>query len=149
MREMDMKKKAICFTILFISLIGIGTIYKLVNKPYNKILNSNWDIEIPGNYTEIYGNSTESFLGDGERLHIFEYDNDVELEQCLDFTAKKSSGVEAYINAKLSSISVPVEYMPEFDGEYRYFVEKRDDLSKLYLVYFPEEKKLYIWEHIF
>ncbi|WP_238900410.1 hypothetical protein [Clostridium sp. YIM B02500] len=137
------------FLLITIILISIF-FYIQINKPYTEGIDRNWSIKLPNSYKEIYSKESEaSFHGDGERYHVFEYTNEEDINQSVDWENNKDKSVETEINKVLSTLNVPKENMPNFQSNYKYYTSKDKDSSKIYLIFFTDTKKLYVIEDIF
>jgi len=146
-------KKLMIFTIiilLVIVLIITVLFYGNINKPYIEIINLNWSIELPNSYKEIYSiDSGASFHGDGERYHIFEYDNKIDVEIPLNLESNKNIAIESAIEKVLNNLNVAQVNRPNFECEYKYYSKKMDDSSKIYLIFETNTKRLYVIEDIY
>lgn len=110
----------------------------------------NWSIKLPNSYKEIYSiDSGPSFHGDGERYNIFDYKNQEEVISPLQWEKSKNVMVESPVKRVISSLNVPKEYMPNFQEPYMYYSIKKKDSSIIYLIFFPDIKRLYIAEVLF
>ncbi|MGK0465893.1 hypothetical protein [Clostridium sp.] len=132
------------------------SIYLYVNKPYTEIINLNWSISLPEPCKEIYStDSGSSFNGDGERYSIFEYENIEDVNLSLKWDNNENEVVDLAIMKVLQSeimgfikvLSIPLDNMPNFKSQYRYFRKWKSDSSKLYLIFVPDTKLLYVIEH--
>lgn len=78
-------KKLLGFVLLLVVVI-VAFVYVKINKPYSDIINMNWSIKLSNSYKEIYSkDSGASFHGDGDRYHIFQYTNDNDIIQSLNW----------------------------------------------------------------
>ncbi len=137
------------FLLIVIILVSVF-LYIQINRPYTEIIDVNWSIKLPDSYKEIYSmESIASVHGDGERYHIFEYTKEEEISQSLNWESNKDKSVEAEIDKVLSGLNVPKENRPNFQSDYKYYIEKKDhDSSKLYIIFITGTKKLYVIEDI-
>jgi hypothetical protein len=118
--------------------------------PYTKIIHKNWSIKLPDSYKKIYSiDSGASFHGDGERYHIFQYTNENDIKQSLNWESNKDKSIEAEVDKVLSKLNVPKEHMPEFQNNYKYYTLSKQDSSKIYLVFISDTEKLYVIEDIY
>lgn len=140
----------ILYIIILVIMIPITAFtYKQITKPYTEIINSNWDIKLPNSYKEIYSiDSGASFLGDGERYHIFEYEYKDITNMDLNWQENKNAEVEPTINEILINLDVPQINIPNFNKGYRYYSKTEKDHSEIYLILFPNTKRLYVIEDI-
>jgi hypothetical protein len=131
--------------VLLISVIS----YLIISKPYTEIIQLNWDIKLPKPCKEIYAvDSGASFHGDGERYHIFEYKNEDDINLSLNWENSKNIEIELAIKKVLNNLNVSRENMPNFEDNYKYYSKTKKDSSKIYFVFFPNIKKLYVIEDI-
>lgn len=151
--EMNKRKRIIIITLLLIVIlilsIGGTFIYRYIKEKniYANIIKSNWNIELPSEYKEVYSCDTgPSFLGDGERYHIFQYEENSNIGSSLDWESDKNIMMESTVFSILSSLNVPREYFPKFEKEYKYYLRNEEDLSELYIVFSKEENRVYIVE---
>lgn len=135
--------------VLFIIIVGILEV-TFIGKGYNEIFKANWDISLPSGYEQVYEkDSGSSFLGDGERFHIFRYKYAEKVKQCIDWYKGTSVVLEAEVAEVLNSLDIPEAVIPNFNVEYKYYIKRNSDSSKLYFILNEEMKKLYIIENIF
>ncbi|MPQ44866.1 hypothetical protein [Clostridium tarantellae] len=135
--------------ILILSIIGF-LIFQFVKNEniYSNIIKSNWKIELPTEYNEIYSNdSGDSFLGDGQRYHIFEYKDTTNIIKSLNWQENKNINVELNILKILSNLDISSEFLPDFKHDYQYFSQTEPDSSEIYIVFFEELRKVYIIEN--
>lgn len=147
-------KKKKCF-VRSLSIIGAITITTILStaimvKEHNRyyhIINSNWKINLPREYDEIYHtNSGASFHGDGERYSIFQYENLDEINSLLEWE-NKNDYVEFRIKEILDNLEIPKEYSPDFNNDFRYYYEMREDRSEIYIILDSDLKGIYIIEN--
>ncbi|HAK42599.1 MAG TPA: hypothetical protein DCM59_07720 [Clostridium sp.] len=148
-----MSKKKTIFILIFILLLCIGVFfsYKFIKakNTYSNIIQANWEIELPLEYKEIYSiDSRHSFLGDGERYHIFEYANKDKVEEVLSWQSGKNIIMESSIISILKALKVPDEYIPKLESDYKYYFKTKSDSSMLYMVFSEEANRVYIVEDI-
>ena len=95
--------------IVVIMIISSVIITKEHNR-YHHIINSNWELNLPTNYEEIYyKDSGPSFNGDGERYSIFQYENLDEINSLLEWE-NKNDYVEFRIKEILDNLEITKEY---------------------------------------
>lgn len=137
------------FIVLAVLVIAVF-LYVQINKPYTEIIDINWSIKLPDSYKEIYSiDSGADFHGDGERYHIFEYTEENEINQSLNWENNKDNSIETEIEKVLSQLNVPKENMPNFQSNYKYYTIGKDDNSKIYLIFTTDSKKLYVVEDMY
>lgn len=137
----------------FISVVALVItifLYMQINKPYTEAIDINWAIKLSDLYKEIYSiDSGASVHGDGERYHIFQYINENDINQSVNWESNKDKSIEAEVNKVLSQLNVPKEDMPDFQSDYKYYVKKKDhNSSNLYLIFMTDTKKLFVIEDI-
>jgi len=148
-----MSKKKTIFTLIFILLLCIGVFfsYKFIKgkNTYSNIIQANWEVELPLEYKEIYSiDSGPSFLGDGERYHIFEYANKEEIGEALNWQSGKNIIMESSVISILKALKIPDEYMPKLENDYKYYFKTESDSSMLYIIFSEEANRVYIVEDI-
>lgn len=149
-----MAKKRRWITVLVLILVSIGGI--LVSEAikeyngYSNIIQANWKIELPEEYEEVYVcDSGESFLGDGERYHVFQYEENKDIDKALDWKENKNIGIESAVTEILLNLNIDTMYAPNFEEKYKYYFQKDDtDFSKLYIIFSKKENRIYIAETI-
>ena len=146
-----MKRKLLFIIIIFfIIFIGKNYIKEKFSTPYHEIVYLNWKISIPKEYKESYSiDSGASFHGDGERYHIFQYEDEEGISAFVSWEDYKNRDLEKKIKDILYSLEVPKDKKPDFQKHYFYYTIKKNDNSKLYLLFFRDTKELYIVEDIF
>lgn len=150
--EGRMKKLMMFLIVILLVIVLIITVvfYGNINKPYTEIINSNWSIELPNSYKEIYSiDSGASFHGDGERYHIFEYKNKKDIDILLNWENNKNIAIESAIEKVLNNLNVAQVNRPNFKDEYKYYFKAGDDSSKVYFIFVPNTKMLYVIEDIY
>lgn len=137
------------FTFILLAITSGYYIYDYVNKhnTYSNIVNSNWKIELPSEYKEIYSyENEESFLGDGQRYHVFEYNTDSDIRNSLEWIDVKNINIEAEVLKILSDLPVQDIYLPNFEEKYKYYSKEEMDSSKLYIILGEKDNTVYIAE---
>ncbi len=126
--------------------------HHILETSYADIIHINWSIDISDiskDYEEIYStDSGASFHGDGERYHIFQCTNSDEILQWLNWTSNKNDEMEAEVAEILEPLHIPKEYLPDFQENYQYFATTKEDHSRIYFIFVPDTKKLYVVEMI-
>lgn len=114
---------------------------------YLSVIRDNWKISLPKDCRLIYQtDSGASFLGDGERYHIFQYDSNAAPNLPVSEGAVSPEDRKA-IEEILSRIKVEKTREPAFDTITHVGVRKRNDTSSLYLCYSCQNKILYVIEN--
>ncbi|MBX9138401.1 MULTISPECIES: hypothetical protein [unclassified Clostridium] len=134
--------------IVVIMIISSVIITKEHNR-YHHIINSNWELNLPTNYEEIYyKDSGPSFNGDGERYSIFQYENLDEINNLIEWQEKNSS-IEINMISVLRRLEVPEEYYPDFKTNFKYYYSIKEDNSKIHMILDSNLNKTYTVEEIF
>ncbi|MEG2016949.1 MAG: hypothetical protein RR128_00655 [Clostridium sp.] len=134
--------------VLFIIVVGILELIFSGNR-YAEIPKENWDISLPKGYEQIYEKDSEpSFLGDGERYHIFRYKHAERVNHYIDWKDKKNILLEDEVSKVLSNLNLEEEYYPDFKQDYKYYFTNSDDSSKIYIIFVESESKIYVVEDI-
>lgn len=135
--------------VIFIFTIGVKT-YSFINEKSNYIntIESNWGISIPDEYSRIYSiDSGDSLLGDGERYNVFKYQGNSQIDIEANWEEKKSFFIENSISAISKSLEVKEEYKINFEEEYKYFYNKKEGSSEIYIILFEKSNVLYVIEN--
>ena len=149
-------KKKNCFgrvlsVIIIITLIlTISTIIMIKEENrYYHIINMNWNINLPREYKEIfYIDSGESFLGDGKRYSVFQYNTLDEINSTIEWKDKVDY-IENYVVDILEELEVSKEYYPDFNSDFKYYYKMDEDKSKIYIILNRDLKEVYIVESFF
>jgi hypothetical protein len=115
---------------------------------YTSAINTNWSIQLPSSYTEVYSTDDgQSFNGDGRRYHVFQYEDINDIENSLNWKTNKNTIVENQVIEIMINLDIDDMYLLNFDQTYKY-VEKYDgDGSSLFLILI--EDRLYVVEDIY
>ena len=145
-----MKKGLLITSILIILLVAILGSYVL-NQRYTLAIEKNWSIQLPRSYDELYViDSGESFLGDGERFHVFEYSGNHDVIAALSWEKGPNAKVEESITKILQSLGASATFAPDFKLDYLYSTHVLSDgTSTLHLVFFESTHRLYVIESIY
>ncbi len=146
---LNMKKLMIFVIVILVIMFIIAVLFcRNINKPYTEIININWSIKLPDSYKHIYSiDSGASFHGDGERYHIFEYNNIKDIN--IVWKDKRDITIESAIKGVLDKLNVAPENRPNFQDEYRHYSKTKEDSSKIYLIFVENTKMLYVIEDIY
>ena len=129
---------------ILILLVGVGYLYQ----KYTTALYANWSIRLSINYTEVYSNdSGPSFLGDGERYHVFRYKDINDIENDLECETKKNTIVENNVIQIIDNLKIDSKYQINFNQTYKYYEKYSGDGSSLYLILI--DNLLYVVESFF
>jgi len=148
-----MKKKLVILAGVVIALIIVFFVLWNMNSDYSKILQANWNFEIPkeAKYSQSYTkDSGASFNGDGIRYHIFNYENEEYIENLFAWSSEEkatifSSSFSEATTSWLKEIDVPVEYHPDYT-KCLYWYQAQEDNSELIVCWDKVTKSLYIIE---
>lgn len=151
-----MKKKnlitvllAIIISLFLLFLVVVYNFTKEFNN-YTNIVDTNWDIQLPKNLIEFYkADSGPSFHGDGERYHVFEFENSDDFTSSIQWCHNKNLVFECNIEEILEELNIPKEFYPDFQCDYEYYFKTDlEDSSEIYIVFIPDLNKVYVIEHI-
>lgn len=134
--------------ILFVILIIGICVYKIKNRfTYSEIIQKNWGIELPTSYEEVYStDSGASFLGDGERYHVFQYDSNEEVKNALNWQSIDVVRIDGKVKKILSNLNILDKYAIDFAEQYKYYYKTQEDSSIGYFIWQEENKRIYIIE---
>lgn len=143
----------ILVVLIILGIIAGGVIYNYIKESniYSNIIKLSWGIELSKDYDELYSaDSGESFLGDGQRYHVFKFKDvkDSNIDKSLNFKNDKNEVLEIEIRSILKKLDVSEENYPDFNKEYSYYYKIDEDSSKLYMLNFKDSNTLYIVEDI-
>jgi len=142
-----MKKRFVCIGILGLLIFLLSSCAFSVQE-YASVINANWSIQLPKSYTEVYSTDDgESFLGDGLRYHVFEYEDINDIKDHLDWKTNKNTIVENQVIEILSTLNMDEEYELNFNQSYKYYEKHERDGSSLYLILI--NNLLYVVEDIY
>lgn len=144
-----MKKGYWIAGILILAVMSLG-FYALSQGRYVRVIEANWSIKLPASYDEIYKtDSGPSFLGDGQRYHVFEVRDHNTVIDAVAWKSGPNSTIEAAIAKIIRELKVDPTYRPDFQIDYHYYTQTESDHSTIYLVYFEVTQWLVIIEDIF
>lgn len=113
---------------------------------YHHVVSSNWSIDLPNNYKEVYHTSEgPSFHGDGDRYTVLQYEKNDAIKNALEWQLQ-SGPIEKDIITIIDSLNVPSIYYPEIHLEYKYFYKIDNDNSELYILFDEVNNKIFIIE---
>lgn len=121
------------------------------------IIYANWEVKLPSPTKELFcENGPSSFHGDGERYHVFEYENEEDIKSAFVWNNEKTNFINEGFEKVLEGLQsydevekIPENYIPNLNEDYKYYTKSLEDNSKLYLVYIPGVKKIFVGEDIF
>lgn len=146
-------KKGNCFgrtlsiitAITIVMILSTAIIVREESRYYHTV-NMNWKINLPREYEEIYyTDSGPSFHGDGERYSVFKYETLNEINNVVEWREKNN--IEPFVMSILGRLEVPKEYYPDFNDDFRYYYEMKEDRSEIYIILNSRLKKVYIVEN--
>lgn len=135
-----------CF-ILALAAAILSKVYS-PKEAYIKSIQDDWGVYLPLAEWEAYnGDTKSSFQGDGVRYHVFRYQEEDEIQKAVSWHRGKNPLVEQKIDALLRDLEIGEEFKVNFDREYQYFtLMNRGSSTELFLLYFPEQKRLSVVE---
>lgn len=77
------------------------------------------------------------------------YTKEDDINKSVNWKNVKDKSIETEINKVLSTLNVPIENMPNFQSNYKYYTTVKHGSSKIYLLFFYNTEKLYIIEDIY
>jgi hypothetical protein len=114
---------------------------------YLRVITENWNISLPSNCKELYRtDSGESFHGDGERYHVFQYDSDA--APSLPISKQEVPDKDRKCIAEiLSFLKIEKGYEPDFNSvTYEGSWDRYNGSNLLYLCYSARNRTLYVIE---
>lgn len=122
--------------------------YKGPKEAYIESIHREWGVSLPLAEWEVYNEDTKSSFGsDGVRYHVFRYQEEDAIQKAVSWHRGRNSLVEQKIDALLRDLDMEKEYRMNFDREYQYFtLMNRGSSTELFLLYFPEQKRLSVVE---
>lgn len=141
-------KKRFLFDGIFILMIVLLSSCAYSIQEYTSAISANWSIKLPSSYTEVYSTDDgPSFNGDGQRYHVFLYEDINDIENSLEWKTNKNTIVENQVIEIISTLNIDEDYDLNFNQTYKY-VEKYDGSgSSLFLLLI--EDMLYVVEDIY
>lgn len=145
-----MKKSIAIIIILGICAI-LGLIYFVFwhksDPSYLKVVEKNWNISLPRGCALLYkSDSGPSFHGDGERYHVFKYEDDVIWNEPF-YELRVTENDEERILEIIDNLNINKEFYPDFEN-INYGLIKKKGMSTLYVCY-SLHKMLYVIEDIY
>jgi predicted heme/steroid binding protein len=134
--------------VITVLIVGVSiNRYISEHNKYSRILKMNWKIELPDKYKEIYSlDSGPSFHGDGERYHIFGYENNINISSSLEWRDGKDSALEENVKDILGKLEVSEENIPDLQKSYKYYYKLADDSSRIYIIFSSNLNRVYVVE---
>lgn len=141
----------VLLVIIALSFCGCGTEEAV---DMHKILKKRWDIDIPQSFTLIYLQEEYdgNLFGEGDLLCIFTFDEEYDFFE--DFEREKDPKFESDVNSmdkilKNAKYSIyNPDYAPDFEKEYYWKKSMKDGIDKLFLICYPDDGRLYVYEDI-
>lgn len=144
-----MKKVFVFAGIVLLITLVLGFLVRF-NQQYSLIINGNWSIKLPISYKEIYAiDDGPSFLGDGKRYHVLQYQESNKIIKSLDWDSGSNASMEIEVTKIIEELGASKEYIPDFKDSYKFYTILKTDGSKLYLIFYETTKRLYVVEKIF
>lgn len=120
---------------------------------YAQVIKQNWELTLPqeAGFAQAYSaDSGDSFFGDGERYHVFTYENAQPVEDMVAWQANEESTAyyDSYskaAEAMLDAIDVPEDERPDY-ARCLYWYCGKDDNDELLLFWDRSQSKLYVVE---
>lgn len=122
--------------IILILIYMSGKFYFSIERVYEL----NWNIKIPNIEKIILNQKEQSFSGDGSEVVIYLTDDLPE-----HYSSVKDEEVENAIREIIFKLRIKKQFYPEFEKTYQWrkYVEN-NGYDTIYLLYFPETKKVYL-----
>lgn len=130
------------------SILGLSAYFT----NYNTAIKANWGISLPRGYKESFStDSGPSFLGDGDRYHVFNYKKGLKPRDMGKFNFGRNIELEADVEKIINSLQIPNQAKPDFSKEYYWYGknDKDDPRDTLYIIYFMEENRVYVVEEFY
>ena len=115
---------------------------------YSLIIEYNWDVKLPTNYQNSFDFNDESIYGEGIRYNILEYDDEVELNECLEWSQNADPTIIDLVNATIKAKNIDKKYSLKRERNYKFFSKSGDEDSKLYIFFDEELNTIYVLENI-
>jgi len=137
--------------ILSLFLLLVVVVYDFTKEfnIYINIIDNNWDIQLPENLIEFYkDDSGPSFNGDGDRYHVFKFENNDDFTSSIQWCDNKNLLFQCNVEGILEKLNIPKEFYPNFQCDYEYYFKiNLEDSSEIYIISIPDLKKVYVIEH--
>ena len=115
---------------------------------YTSAINTNWSIQLPSSYTEVYSTDDgQSFNGDGRRYHVFQYEDINDIENSLNWKTNKNTIVENQVIEIMNNLDIDDMYLMDFEQTYRYIEKYDGDGSSMSIILI--EDMLYVVEEFY
>ena len=108
----------------------------------------NWRINIPKEFKEIYHMETSSFSGDGYRYSVYSFDAEPS-GFVSNFIMTHDNEIENMIKSIIQHLCIPDEYRPNLDISYSWISYSKYDTDSLIMLYYIDNKRIYIVQSIF
>lgn len=147
---MKIKRVIIVLSILIVLLMLTGGVcfYNRYTHTFSEVVKSNWNIELPENYHEIYKtNDGISFNGDGIRYHVLQYDNLEAIKEMVNWQSTDVVRIDSKVKMLLKNLDIPSEYEINWQDEYKYYYKAQEDLSIIYFILVEDLGRVYIIEN--
>lgn len=136
--------------LLLLSALGYF-VWASLSPSYLRILRANWGLDIPNHIgcTELYGQSTSSFHGDGPRFHVFQYQREEPIVQLVDWRSDQPPVIVQGISVQtiMDELEVPEQYRPtDLESCPWWYQSKIKNTNHLWLLLDDQEDRLYVAE---
>ena len=142
--------KQVCVFFFCLCLVIIALLFEIspilfeLGKTHQERYEESWNIELPGELTEIYNaQSKDMAMGDGIRYTVFEVEGDVDIGFFKDSNIEIS--VEEVEN-NLRQIGVSKSFFPSFSNNLYKRKILKDDGSSLYIFFDCTEKRMFVMQ---
>ena len=145
-----MKKLIIISSVtVAISFIVIAVlIIRNNSKTYLDTICSNWGIQLSESYKETYSiDSGTSFLGDGERYHVFKCDNFEAVEDDINWKKENNEDIKKKISSTIVHLAIKSDFELNLKADYEYYYMQKDDMSKLFIIHPLNSNLIYVIEN--
>lgn len=150
-KKTEMNKRIVC------TLTALFCVFLLTacgSNGYAPVLRANWNLTLPDRCREVYEiDSGASFQGDGERCHVFSFEDADAVAETLTAWAGEAgraaggTGIAETAEEILTGLAVPAEERPNYENSQYWFTVGTDDSRDQILVFLDRGAgKLYVVE---
>lgn len=145
---MKTKGKVVFLFSMLVITAGLLLAHRISERnSYLRIIQANWQVDLPYGCRQLYEiDSGKSFHGDGERYHVFRYEESKE-QPVLEDGNLLSEASKGRVIAILESLRADKDWYPYFEKVTGKRIYRKQDGSFMYLLYEEEERKLYVVEY--
>ena len=146
--KMKTKGKVVFLLGMLVLTASVLLAYRISERnSYLRIIRANWQTDLPYGCRQLYEiDSGKSFHGDGERYHVFLYDERKEQPVLEDGSLLSGASKERVIEI-LDSLGADKDWYPYFEKVTGKKIYRKQDGSVMYLLYEGGERKLYVVEY--